>query len=212
MPIKSFETLESNMEITWKTVRELSFDNTNNISFLQSEMQLIDFDALAKTLKEEVGSSAHSPDALMLSGDVIHFIEFKNQKWQKIITNCLSKLYDGLSIFGICSQNESKLNEVCIVFTIICSPEKNYINIKKTQEENPVSEIFGKNLELSEEPPLSNQDVSNYEKERDGKLKKARRLTQGLSKYGIQIEMNILFIQEEIDNFLSQFEKTRKQD
>lgn len=203
MPVQSFHQIKLRSETKQKTVTELCLDKNTNTSFVQSDIVMIDFDALAK----EVGKTVYSSDGLALNGNTIHFVEFKNQKWGKIdISNYLRKIYDGISIFGFYSRNTAQLQQIDIHCTIICNPDKNPISVERTREENPVFDAFQKNLEESENEITSNQDVSNYQKSKDGKLMQIQKLLEGLSKFGIQIKVNALLTQKEINEFLLQFE------
>lgn len=147
MPIQSFHQIKLRSETKQKTVTELCVDKNTNTSFVESDIVMIDFDALAK----EVGNIVCSSDGLALNGNTIHFVEFKNQPWRKIdISNYLRKIYDGISIFGFHSQNTTKLQQIDIHCTIICNPDKNPISVEKTREENPVFGVFQKILKNQE--------------------------------------------------------------
>lgn len=198
-----------------KTVAELCFDvnDRENPNFIQSDIKMIDFDALAK----KVGNTVCSPDGLALSKNIIHFIEFKNKGWGNIRIsdtsnredNLYLKVYDGISIFGLYSNVDIK-NDLDIAFTIILNPKKNTELIKslKEREENPMAGSFDKLLETNNVLPVTKIDVVKYKKMKDGKLCFMQNLFDGLSKFGIIVKVDALLIQEEIDEFLSQFQNS----
>ena len=201
MPVGSFNYIKLNPMTKQKTVTELC--KSQDGSFLQNDLLMIDFDGLAK----QVGSILHSPDGLALKGDIVHFVEFKNRKLscKNMISECFLKLYDGLSIFGFLAKDNIKIDKIKIMYTIIFNPEKNVINVRKTEEENAVFGTINRNLERSGGHQISDQDVSNYKKMKDGKFQHMRKIVTGLSKYGIEIEVDALLTQEEIEQFLLQF-------
>lgn len=202
MPVQSFHQIKLRSETKQKTVTELCLDKNGSISFLQSNIVMIDFDALAK----EIGSNVCSSDGLALSGNTIHFVEFKNQKWGNVsIPDYLKKIYDGISVFGFHSNNANHLNQIDIYCTIVCNPEKN-INVERTCRENPFFASLQENIVNSGNTPLSNQEISNEQKKKDGKLQHIRKLLTGLSKFGINIKVDVLLTQEEINQFLLQFD------
>lgn len=208
MPAKSFYDICSRPQTQKKIVKDLclDFSDENNPKyFIQSEISMIDFDALAK----EVGSTFRSPDALELNDGILHFIEFKNQDLSDVdIKNCQKKFYDGLSIFGILSQNNGVINDIQIQYTIVCNPEKNMINTKRSCKENPVFGTMQNNIKKSEGSLISDKEIANYQRKKDGKLQNTKKLLLGLAKFGINVEIDALLIQEEIDEFLSQFQNS----
>lgn len=206
MPIESFNYIQSNFNSLLSPITVLSAtDNEKKAKkdgFLKSKIEMINFDALAK----RVGNVTRSPDGLTIKEDIIHFVEFKNQKSSNIeIRDCLNKFYDGLSVFGLYSQNGKTINRMQIQFTIVCNPEKNVINTEKSREENPVFGTMQDVIKNSGNNPISNKEISNYQKMKNGKFQNMKKLLSGLSKFGIIVEVNVLLIQEEIDEFLSQF-------
>lgn len=200
------------LQSTQKTVTELCFDSNDrtNPNFIQSDIKMIDFDALAK----KVGKTVCSPDGLALSKNIIHFVEFKNKGWDNIRIsdtsnredNLYLKVYDGISVFGFYSNIDIK-NDVDITFTIILNPKKNTELIKKLKEreEDPMAGAFDELLEENNVSPVTRIDLVKYKKMKDGKLHFMKKLFNGLSKFGITVKVDVLLIQEEIDEFLSQF-------
>lgn len=209
MPKESFNYIQSHFNYFLSPIKFLSAtDNERKDKkdgFLNLEIEMINFDALTK----EVGSTFCSPDALTLNGNIVHFVEFKNQKLSKIeIRDYLNKFYDGLSVFGFSSQNEKTIDKIQIQFTIICNPEKNIINTERSCKENPFLGVIQDNIENSGNNPISDKEISNYQKMKEGKFKHMKKLLSGLSKFGINVEVDVLLIQEEIDEFLSQFQNS----
>lgn len=207
MPVKSFYDIRlicSRPQTQVKTVKKLCLDTSNKnnqSSFIQSNRMMIDFDALAK----EVGSTFCSPDALALNGGTLHFIEFKNQAWRDIKKpDLLNKFLQGVSIFGWHTKNTIQLNNIDIVYTVICNPDKN-ISVKRTSEENFVFDGLQKNLELSGNGCITDKEVNEHKKKQENRLEKISDLLTGLSKFGIRVKVDVLLIQEEIDEFLLQF-------
>lgn len=207
MPIESLDQIQSNFNSLLNPITSLSTTDgekkAKKDGFLKSNIKMFDFDALAK----KVGGVTCSPDALTLNGDMVHFVEFKNQKLSKIeIRDCLNKFYDGLSVFGLSSQNGKTIDKIQVHFTIICNPEKNAINTERSCEENLLFGVMQSNLENSGNNPISDKEMSNYQKMKEGKFQHMKKLLSGLSKFGINVEVDALLIQDEIDEFLSQFE------
>lgn len=211
MLVEIFEHIQS--QSTQKTVTDLCFDSndTENPSFIQSDIKMIDFDALAKN----VGTTVCSPDGLALSKNIIHFIEFKNKGWDNIRIsdnsnredNLYLKVYDGISVFGSYSNIDIK-DKVDFAFTIILNPKKNteVIEKLKEREENPMTGSFDKLLGTNNVLPVTKIDVVKYRKMKDGKLCFMQKLFSGLSKFGIIVKVDVLLIQEEINEFLLQFQ------
>lgn len=206
MPKESFNYIQSHFNHFLSPIKFLSAtDNERKDKkdgFLNLEIEMIDFDALTK----EVGSTFCSPDALALNGDMLHFIEFKNQAWKKVDKpNLLNKILQGVSVFGWHTKNITKLNHINIIYTVICNPDKN-ISVKKTSEESYVFNVIQKNLELSGNSPITDREVNEHKKRQENRLEKISDLLTGLSKFGIIVKVDTLLIQEEIDEFLSQFQ------
>lgn len=204
MLIETFYHLQSKPDIKQKTITELCLNKDTGISFLQSDIKMIDFDELAK----DIGNSVCSPDGLALVENTLHFIEFKDQKIHNIkISDCLDKLYQGLSVFGLCADKQTHITPLQIVFTIICNPAKNHISTQKTQDNNPFARMLNDNLAKTNNQ-LSDLEISQYEKQKNGKFQSMKKLASGMKIFGIDIKVDILLIQQEIDDFLIKFKNT----
>lgn len=196
MVVKSFNHIKSRPETKQKTIEELCWEKNTKTSFLKSKIKMIDFDQLAK----EMNNNTPSPDALALDTKTkfIHFIEFKNRKWQDLkMSECLEKFYGGMSVFAYHSSHQP-CSKIDIIYTIICNPEKNII----ISTENPMFEVMKNNLEQSG-TSISEIDINH--KRINRRLEHIRKRLEVLIKYGINITVNAILLKKDIDAFLKEF-------
>lgn len=184
--------------IQLNTITELCFDTSSKFSFIQSEKKLINFDMLAKKL----GAVVSSPDALIEENSTIYFIEFKNQKSNKILPGkLLEKLYGGITVYSHFSyENYFQKDAIKIKYIIIGNQEKGQ---EQKYEPNPLKTSLGNILEKSGNQ-ITPDDIKS--RCRQGMLKRLEHLilvAKALSKYNISIEISFLLFKDERENFIS---------
>lgn len=134
------EELERTFSEHKSTMRVVSYDDKNNISMVDSQMEVIDFDkvkeAYIKSLR--LTDTPSSNDALVLEDrGRIFFVEFKNGNLQKESFKLGKKIYDSVLIFtdltGHPISEMRKSVEYVLVYNETANPPKP--PKKKTNEE-----------------------------------------------------------------------------
>lgn len=105
-----------------KTLKNTSYDKENRVYKCQSDMEVVDFDALTLALYPQKQPASY--DALLIEEDIkdIFCIEFKNQKTSDIDNTQLHKKVkdSNITLKMLCSENNINKNDynykLCIVY------------------------------------------------------------------------------------------------
>ncbi|AKF25564.1 hypothetical protein YH65_09375 [Sulfurovum lithotrophicum] len=111
---------ESNFSVQVSTLKETSFDNKNSIYLCQDESQLVyDFDKIVK--EQYPTKQPASYDALLIDGEKVYCIEFKNQKYSEIDREQITKkLTNGKTVLEeIFSDNSVNKREYKFIYCVV---------------------------------------------------------------------------------------------
>ncbi|SEH08098.1 hypothetical protein [Candidatus Venteria ishoeyi] len=101
------------------SLKEISYDNENNIYLCQDESKIVyDFDSIVKN-KYPLKQPA-SPDALLINDKSIYLIEFKNEKYSNVNGEKIrKKLRDGKHVLqDIFKTNNISIDKYKLIFCV----------------------------------------------------------------------------------------------
>lgn len=156
----------------------------NEPHFINSDLQMLNFDRLAKKL----GNVVKSPDGLYFNNSALLFLEFKDRHLKNVDINDLKgKLYEGLSVFSFLLYKPlSKLN---IKYIIICNPEKNQVKnpVQQTMQNRINNEVIDKDENTLRVTP---------------KINELNRYFRSLKNLNIYIDIDIIITENKLFTFI----------
>jgi hypothetical protein len=105
----------------WKSLKETSFDEENDIYLCQSDMKVFDFDCIVKALYPEKQPASFDTLIVNEKDKLVYCVEFKNQKPSDVISSKIKdKLTNGKDILtNICQSNKIPPKSYAFLFCVV---------------------------------------------------------------------------------------------